>query len=75
MKHKFQWQEDLYRIQRRYVRQSLDDYEKVLDEFKKSYPGNYRLRWNYDADRGSLILRPVFDRPEEETFWKLKYSN
>jgi|688.fasta_scaffold304156_1 hypothetical protein len=84
MAYKFQWQRDLLRIQRRFMGgfpdlTSADDNEKmiqhVLDHFKKSYPGNFGLRWKYDIDCGLMILTPVFERPEEETFWKLKYSN
>ena len=86
MAHKFQWQKDLLKLQKHYMgaftASSWDDddsqnmiQQRVLDEFKKSYPGNFGLRWKYDIDSGLIVLTPVFERPEEETFWKLKYSN
>ena len=54
---------------------SEDESKYLLDEFKKSYPGNFSLRWKYDPIRGLMVLWPKFERPEEETFWKLKYSS
>jgi hypothetical protein len=82
MRHRFQWQKDLSNLQKRYLGgfpNLISDDEKmiqhVLDEFKKSYPGNFSLRWKYDIDWGVMVLYPEFERPEEGTFWKLKYSN
>ena len=82
MSHKVQWQVDLFKLQKRYLGGfpdlTQDDTKKVqqvLDEFRKSYPGNFSLRWRYEPITGLMVLWPKFDRPEEETFWKLKYSS
>lgn len=83
MSAKLQWQQDLLKLQLRYIgafpQLFSDNDEKmiqhILDEFKEKYPGNFSLRWKYDNKRGLMFLVPKFEKPEEETFWKLKYSN
>lgn len=77
-----QWQTDLLKLQKRYLGgfpdfSSEDEkmIQHILYEFKKFYPGDFSLRWKYDPIRGVMVLIPKFDRPEEETFWILKYSN
>lgn len=79
MSAKLQWQQDLLKLQLRYIGVFNDDDEKaiqhILDKFKEQYPGNFSLRWKYDTNRGVMVLVPKFENPAEETFWKLKYSN
>ena len=82
MSSKFQWQKDLENLQKwvlgAFPQPFADDeikIQRILDEFKKQYPGNFSLRWKYDNKRGLMVLVPNFERPEEETFWKIKYSN
>jgi hypothetical protein len=85
---KFGWQNSLDHLSAYYYNpytQDKDPYtqDKDCSEFKimtviahmqEIYPGNYILEEYYDSDTKRHRLRMVFDSPEEESMFIMRYS-
>lgn len=70
--------QEIYRI---YLRESnsfgfTDDQqlELIKDHFQKEFPGNYHIQEAYLPEAGGWGAKIIFDTPEDETWFKLKYG-
>jgi len=46
----------------------------VAEQMQKNYPGNYVVQEYYDFHRMAFKAKLVFDKPEDETMFILRYQ-
>lgn len=62
------WIKELYEIL------SLTGPASRIEEYKENYPGNYQIEEGYDAGSGRFYIKLVFDTPQDETVFRLRYD-
>lgn len=80
------WEGQLEKINGRFLyaekyisSETLDDRQRrimwAIGEMQAKYPGNYTLDEHIDSNSGYYKYQMVFDTPEEESLFLLKYSD
>lgn len=76
------WQAELERLYTSYL-SGTDLYSpevsnkitKITEKMKNKFPGKYRIEECYSHRHRQFHLRLVFDTPQEELMWLMRYSD
>lgn len=78
---KFGWQNSLDHLTAHYYNRYTQDKDQpefkimtAIAHMQEIYPGNYILEEYYDSDTKRHRLKMVFDSPEEESMFIMRYS-
>lgn len=48
--------------------------EKIAEEMKKEYPGDFTVRSGFSPEKGRFVLDVHFEDKKKELIWKMKYG-
>jgi len=51
-----------------------DEIRKVTEYMQEHFPGPYKIQYKFNTKILSFEFVPVFDDPNDEMFWMVKYS-
>lgn len=77
----YTWQDHLATVNREYYdlfsKEKIDPkfkLMKAIESMQEKFPGEYTLEEYYDTEKGRFKLKMVFDVPEEESMFIMRYS-